>query len=86
MCTSWKSFRDQLDAIRAAGVATTRSEVAEGRVGIAAPVFATGQVIDGLSLVVHAQDVDSGPFEQAVIDCAQAVTGSLADEHPWIAR
>ncbi len=85
-CTNWKSFRDQLEAIRRAGVAVTRSEVAEGRVGIAAPVFTSEQVIAGLSLVLHESDFEIERFTAAVIETAREITASLSREDPWIAR
>lgn len=83
---SWKSFREQLDAIRRAGVAVTVSEVAEGRVGIAAPVFASRQVIGGLSLVVHEPDYEGELFQTAVVAAAREITGALSEEDAWVAR
>ena len=47
----WVSFKEQMRAIRWAGVAVTDSEVAVGRVGIAAPLFRSGLVIASLSMV-----------------------------------
>lgn len=85
-CSTWKDFRDQLDVIRRAGVAVTLSEVAEGRVGIAAPIFASRQVIGGLSLVVHQPDYAGEPFHAAVVRYARKITDALAHEDPWIAR
>ena len=85
-CESWKSFRDQLDEIRRAGVAVTRSEMAEGRIGIAAPIFASKQVIAGLSLVLHEPDYGSDDFRDAVIASAREITTALSLEDTWIVR
>jgi DNA-binding IclR family transcriptional regulator len=85
-CTTWKTFRDQLEQIRQAGVAVTRAEVAQGRVGVAAPVFASNQVIAGLSLVLHESDYGSEDYKAAVIATAKEITEALSDENPWIAR
>jgi DNA-binding IclR family transcriptional regulator len=85
-CASWKEFRDHLIKIRKAGVAVTNSEVARGRVGIAAPIFASKQVIGGLSLVVNEADFEDERQREAVIASAQAITDALAKEEPWIAR
>jgi DNA-binding IclR family transcriptional regulator len=85
-CTTWKTFRDQLEEIRRAGVAVTRSEMAEGRVGIAAPIFASKQVIAGLSLVLHEPDYGSDDFRAAVIATAHEITAALSHEDTWIVR
>lgn len=85
-CETWKAFRDQLEEIRQAGVAETRSEMAQGRVGIAAPIFASKQVIAGLSLVLHEPDYKSEDFRSAVISIAQQITTALSQEDTWIVR
>ncbi|WP_341989669.1 IclR family transcriptional regulator C-terminal domain-containing protein [Azorhizobium sp. AG788] len=85
----WKAFKDQLRAIRKAGVVETASEVAEGRVGIAAPVFAEGQVVAGVSLVFNAADVpiDAVPgFRAAVMAVGDAISRRIAEGGTWIAR
>ncbi|MBO9355715.1 HTH domain-containing protein [Bordetella petrii] len=85
-CKSWKAFRDQLLEIRRSGVAVTASEVAKGRVGVAAPIFANGQVIGALSLVVHEPDFDGEGQRAAVIATARDISDALEHEEPWIAR
>ena len=85
-CETWRAFRDQLEEIRQAGVAVTRSEMAEGRVGIAAPIFASKQVIAGLSLVLHEPDYGSDDFREAVIAAAREITAALSHEDTWIVR
>jgi len=85
-CATWKGFRDQLEEIRKAGVAVTHSEMAEGRIGIAAPVFASKQVIAGLSLVLHERDYGGDDFRDAVVAAAREITASLSHEDTWIVR
>jgi DNA-binding IclR family transcriptional regulator len=85
-CTGWKAFREQLEAIRTAGYAVTVSEVASGRVGVAAPIHASGQVIGGLSLVMHEPDYDSMRFPAEVVAAAQAICVAVSADQPWIAR
>lgn len=85
-CANWREFRDQLEAIRRAGIAVTLAEVAEGRVGIAAPIFANKLVIGGLSLVVHQPDYEGERFQAAVVAAAHEISAALAHEDPWIAR
>jgi DNA-binding IclR family transcriptional regulator len=85
-CANWQSFSDQLEAIRRAGVAETESEVTEGRVGIAAPIFADARVVAGLSLVLRAPDYASSSFKNAVIETAGEITAALSHEDTWIAR
>lgn len=75
---SWKSFANEMAAIREAGFALTDSEVAAGRTGIAAPVFADGQVVAGVSLVIELRRYDKTTFTQAVKACAQAISDSLS--------
>ncbi len=84
----WKAFKDDLRAIRKAGVVETVSEVAEGRAGIAAPVFAEGQVIAGVSLVftAAAAPADHSAFRAAVIAAGAAISRALAEGGTWIAR
>lgn len=85
-CASWRAFRAILDPIRAAGYAVTDSEVASGRIGIAAPIWAGGQVIGGLSLVTHEPDYDPARFPGEVVAVADAISEALAHDTPWIAR
>ena len=48
----WAQFRQSLRALRDAGVCETASEVAAGRIGIAAPIFADDKVLGSLSVVL----------------------------------
>lgn len=47
----WTGFKEQFREIRRAGYALTDSEVAKGRIGLAAPIARDGQVVAGISLV-----------------------------------
>ena len=48
----WTQFRRSLRVLRDAGVCQTASEVAAGRIGIAAPIFSDGKVLGSLSIVL----------------------------------
>jgi DNA-binding IclR family transcriptional regulator len=73
----WKDFAKQMKAIRETGFACTDSEVARGRVGIAAPVFGDGQVVAGVSLVFELARYDEAAFAAEVRRCAQAISAAL---------
>jgi DNA-binding IclR family transcriptional regulator len=47
----WRHFKDQFREIQRAGYALTDSEIAKGRIGLAAPISRNGQVVAGISLV-----------------------------------
>jgi DNA-binding IclR family transcriptional regulator len=47
----WLQFKAQLREIRRAGYAVTDSEVSKGRIGIAAPIRRSDQLVAGISLV-----------------------------------
>lgn len=59
----WSTFKDQMRLIRRAGTAMTESEITQGRVGIAAPIFRGGLVTAGLSLVFVPTASDRRKFE-----------------------
>lgn len=84
----WKTFKAEVRAIRRAGVVETVSEVASGRVGIAAPVVVNRQVIAGISLVLGEDALGdaSKAFSEAVIAAAQTISDALAEGGTWIAR
>ena len=55
----WETFKKTLAVIRRAGACITKGEVDQGRVGIAAPVFASdGSVLGSLSSVLPAYCAD----------------------------
>lgn len=74
----WKDFAKQMKTIRETGVACTDSEVAKGRIGIAAPVFGDGQVVAGVSLVFELKRFDKAAFSSEVRRCAQEISAALA--------
>ena len=84
----WKAFKAEVRAIRRAGVVETANEVAQGRVGIAAPVLVNKQVIAGVSLVLgeDALAQASPTFQPAVIAAARAISEEIAHSGTWIAR
>ena len=67
---SWAAFREELKAVKREGFSLTVSEVAVGRMGLAAPVFREGQVIASISLVA---DVDVYEELRRRIDVVSAV-------------
>lgn len=83
---SWKAFSQQMEKIRHEGVATTTSEVAKGLIGVAAPVFASDQVVAGLSLVVEKTTSKLAAFAVEVKAAAAALSKRLVAEEPWIPR
>ena len=84
---TWKNLREELDAIRKAGVAVSDSDITEGTTGIAAPLFIDKQVVAGLSLVVRTEHCELDAFKAAVIETAHKVSERLSDiGGSWIAR
>jgi DNA-binding IclR family transcriptional regulator len=90
--STWDEVKINLRRIRKAGVHVTRGEVDSGRVGIAAPVFGSGQsVIGSITLVLPLSDAtpeivaNSSALVQAAgkeIDAAlrlHAPAGSIED-------
>lgn len=77
---NWKQLATEMAAIREAGAAFTHSEVAPGRIGIAAPVFADGQVIAAVSLVLELKRFDRSAFTESVKRCAEAISTSLGPQ------
>lgn len=78
----WPEFKEQIRLIRKAGFAKTDSEVAPGRVGIAAPVSRAGLVVAGISLVL-VPDAQQRNHLKAYADCvvsaAARLTSALTD-------
>src|SRR5690606_22831641 len=81
----WKSFKDQFRAIRRAGFALTDSEIAKGRVGLAAPISRRGQVVAGISLVALPNRTERSNIESyvpGVIAAAAEISKRLSKEEP----
>jgi DNA-binding IclR family transcriptional regulator len=85
----WSEFKSQLREIRRSGFALTDSEVAKGRVGLAAPIGRNGQVAACISLIVDANGWDKkkvSSFIPHVVGAAQSISRSLIKEAPVISR
>ncbi|RAI44922.1 IclR family transcriptional regulator [Rhodoplanes roseus] len=65
---TWEAFKAQMREIRRVGYAITDSEVAQGRIGLAAPIFRNGQAIAGISLVVTSSVLGRTRIEAFVPD------------------
>ncbi len=87
--TSWGEFRSQLRDIRRAGFALTNSEVAKGRIGLAAPIAQNGHVVAGVSLIVDANEWDENNVTNAVthvVSAAERISNALSSAEPIISR
>lgn len=85
----WKAFKEQFRNIKRAGYALTDSEVAKGRIGLAAPISRGGQVIAGISLVSIPRKTDKirlDDFIASVKAAAARISEGLATEHQIISR
>jgi DNA-binding IclR family transcriptional regulator len=85
----WKAFKEQFRDIRREGYALTDSEVAEGRIGLAAPISRDGQVIAGISLVAIPRKTDRkkiSSYIPSVISAAAKISASLTHEMPIVPR
>ena len=77
----WRTFKDQLREIRRDGYALTDSEVAKGRIGLAAPISRGDQVVAGISLVAHPNNngrAKIGAYIPLVIEAAATISKSLS--------
>lgn len=87
--SEWKDFKAQFRDIRRAGYALTDSEVAAGRVGLAAPISRAGQVVAGLSLVMVPGKAERGKVAQfipRVMAAAEKISLALTNRAPLISR
>lgn len=85
----WKEFHQQFREIKRAGYAMTDSEVAPGRVGLAAPILRDGQVVAGISLVSLPSSTDRrkvASYISNVVDAAAQISNALSKEAPVISR
>jgi DNA-binding IclR family transcriptional regulator len=85
----WKGFKEQFRDIRRAGYALTDSEVAKGRVGLAAPISRDGQVIAGISLVAIPSKTDRAKISAyiaSVVAAATRISKALSKETPVVPR
>jgi DNA-binding IclR family transcriptional regulator len=84
MGRDWRTFSAALRVIRDAGYAITRSEVARGRVGIAAPILVDGGVLGSLSVVVTERGLTASEtvrFAGSVVLTAGRISTALARSH-----
>lgn len=85
----WKAFKEQFRDIRRAGFALTDSEIAEGRIGLAAPISRDGQVVAGISLIATPSKNDRkniSSYVANVVAAAATISASLSDEKSIIPR
>jgi DNA-binding IclR family transcriptional regulator len=85
----WKAFKEQFRDIRRKGYVLTDSEVAEGRIGLAAPISRDGQVIAGISLVAIPGKTDRkkiSSYIPSVVSAAATISASLTHEMPIVPR
>jgi DNA-binding IclR family transcriptional regulator len=87
--TDWKEFKAQLRGIRRDGFALTEAEVAEGRIGLAAPIAHDGNVVASISLIADTnewnKDETAGSVSR-VIDAAERISQSLTGAKPVVSR
>lgn len=85
----WKEFKSQLREIRRGGFALTESEVAEGRIGLAAPIAHNGHVVASISLIADTKewnkDKAAGSISH-VVDAAERISQSLSSAEPIVSR
>jgi DNA-binding IclR family transcriptional regulator len=85
----WKEFKKQFREIRRAGYALTDSEIAKGRVGLAAPISRGGQIIAGISLVAIPNKRNRAKvsgYIPSVVSAAAQITKLLSKETPLVSR
>lgn len=85
----WRAFKEQLREIRRAGFAVTDSEVAQGRLGLAAPIARDGQVIASISLVIATRHLDKKKldgFVAQVLSAAERISKAVSRETPVVSR
>jgi DNA-binding IclR family transcriptional regulator len=85
----WSGFEAEIKGIRNAGYALTKSEVARGRVGLAAPIARNGQAFASISLVGDRKDWNQKKIENFVAhvrDAAAQISRALSRETAIISR
>jgi DNA-binding IclR family transcriptional regulator len=83
----WPGFKAELREIRRAGFALTDSEVAKGRIGLAAPISRNGQVIASIALVIDgAAGGKAKRFIPHVLAAAKRISDALSRERAVISR
>lgn len=85
----WNDFKKQFREIRRAGYALTDSEIAKGRVGLAAPISRGGQIIAGISLVAIPSKTNRAKvsgYIPSVVSAAVQISKLLSKETPVVSR
>ena len=85
----WSEFKEQIKAIRDAGFALTESEVARGRVGLAAPIARNGKPCASISLIGTGKDWDKEKVDgyvHRVRDAAEKISKALSRQAAVISR
>lgn len=86
---NWKQFKAALRGIQRDVFAITVAEVAEGRVGIAAPILMNKRVVAGVSMVFESGQVDAvaqAGFPQQVVAAAERISLALSEDPGTISR
>lgn len=77
---SWSEFRQPLRAIRKAGLCVTHGELDQGRVGLSAPVFAEGEIVGSIGLVLSEPFTGDGldaATQERIVTAGERVTAAL---------
>ncbi|HEV2574198.1 IclR family transcriptional regulator [Methylocella sp. CPCC 101449] len=77
----WPQFKEQIRGIKRAGYAMTDSEVAPGRIGLAAPIARDQQVVAGISLVAVPNTTERQrltEYRDHVIEAARLISAELS--------
>jgi DNA-binding IclR family transcriptional regulator len=85
----WGGFEAEIKEIRSAGYALTRSEVARGRVGLAAPIVRNGQAFASISLVADRRDWEPRKINNFIVhvrDAAAQISRALSRQAAIISR
>ncbi len=85
----WNEFKAQIKDIRDAGFALTKSELARGRVGLAAPIARNGMPCASISLIGIGKDLDgekAHDYVDRVRDAANRISKALSRKAAVISR
>jgi DNA-binding IclR family transcriptional regulator len=86
---TWQQFKDEIRSIKRAGYAMTDSEVAEGRIGMAAPISRDQQVVAGISLVAVPNTTERkqvAGYVTHVVEAARKISIELSKEASIVPR
>lgn len=86
---NWPQFKEEIRSIKRAGYAMTDSEVAQGRIGLAAPISRDQQVVAGISLVAVPNTTERKKmdgFVAHVVEAAKKISVALSKEASIVPR